>query len=177
MSIEDFVLAGLDEQVGGRLRLQGLDDAPLPDEPFEWAGVPADIHPVVQEMLDACDRFADELGDVEYRTAMRRFLSRAAVGDPSVFRRRGSALRGAAAVAWVIAQANGMFTGKFIQESFGLKTSVTSRAEPMLEAVGVDMRERWFSGYLSLGAPDLLLSSHRAEIIERRDKALAGFDL
>ncbi len=68
-----------------------------------------------------------------------------------------------------------MFTGRFTQESFGLKTSVTARAQPMLVAIGVDLREGWFAGCLSLRAPDLLLSSHRAEIIERRDGALAGF--
>nr|MCU0279757.1 hypothetical protein [Candidatus Nanopelagicales bacterium] len=145
--------------------------------PFEWAGVPADIHPVVQEMLESCDRFANQRGDVEYRTAMRRFLGRAAAGDPSIFRRRGSAVRGAAAVAWVISEANGMFTGKFIQESFGLKTSVAARAEPMLEAIGRDPRERGVSGHLNLGAPDLLVSSERAEIISFRDRALAGFGI
>ena len=112
MTLEEIVLSGLDAEVGGRMRLQALDDAPLPDEPFEWAGIPEDIHPVVQEMLDACDRFADDLDDVEYRTAMRRFLSRAAAGGPMVFRRRGSAVRGAAAVAWVISQANELFTAK-----------------------------------------------------------------
>lgn len=176
-SIESFVLNGLAALVGGQTRLQNLDDAPLPDEPFEWAGVPADIHPVVQEMLESCDRFANQRDDVEYRTAMRRFLSRAAVGDPSIFRRRGSAVRGAAAVAWVISEANGMFTGKFIQESFGLKTSVAARAEPMLEAIGRDPRERGVSGHLNLGAPDLLVSAQRAEIISFRDRALAGFGI
>lgn len=93
-TLEEFVLADLDTEVGGRMHLQGLDDAPLPDEPFEWAGIPEDIHPAVQEMLEACDSFADEIGDVEYRTAMRRFLSRVAAGDPSVFRGRGSTVRG-----------------------------------------------------------------------------------
>lgn len=172
LSLEELVLSTLDAEVGGRMRLQALDDSPLPDEPFEWAGIPEDIHPVVQEMLDACDNFADEIGDVEYRTAMRRFLSRAAAGDPSVFRRRGSTERGAAAVAWVISEANRLFTAKSIQESFGLKSSVSSRAQPMLEAIGLYPDP---SGPVRLGAPDLLLSAYRAQIMRGRDRALAGF--
>lgn len=176
LSLEELVLSTLDAEVGGRMRLQALDDSPLPDEPFEWAGIPEDIHPVVQEMLDACDNFADEIDDVEYRTAMRRFLSRAAAGDPSVFRRRGSTARGAAAVAWVISQANHLFSAKFIQESFGLKSSVAPRAQPMLEAIGL-CPDQYLNGPVRLGAPDLLLSTHRAQIVQRRDRALAGFNV
>jgi hypothetical protein len=175
-TLEEFVLADLDTEVGGRMHLQGLDDAPLPDEPFEWAGIPEDIHPAVQEMLDACDSFADGIGDFEYRTAMRQFLSRAAAGDPSVFRGRGSTVRGAAGVAWVISEANHMFSAKFIQESFGLKSSVAPRARPMLQAIGL-YPDQYQSGPVRLGAPDLLLSAHRAQMMQRRDKALAGFDL
>jgi hypothetical protein len=176
MTLEEIVLSGLDAEVGGRMRLMALDEAPLPDEPFEWAGIPEDIHPVVQEMLDACDRFADTLGNVEYRTAMRRFLSRAAAGGPEVFRRRASAVRGAAAVAVVISQANNLLSAKYIQEWFGLKSGVSERAEPMLVAIGVDLNARRF-GERGLGASDLLLSTHRAHIIQRRDRALAGFGL
>ncbi len=39
----EIMLAGLDREVGGRMQLQNLDDSPLPDEPFEWAGIPDDI--------------------------------------------------------------------------------------------------------------------------------------
>lgn len=176
MSLEEIVLSGLGAEVGGRLRLQELEATPLPDEPFEWAGIPEDIHPVLQEMLDSCDRFADEIGNVEYRTAMRRFLSRAAAGDPTVFRRRASPVRGAAAVAWVISQANQLFTAKSIQEWFALKSGVSQRAEPMLSAIGVDPYAHRFGG-LRLGVSDLLVSSRRAAIVERRDRAMAGFDL
>ncbi len=174
MSLEEIVLAGLDSQVGGRVRLQALTDEPLPDEPFEWAGIAVDIKPVVQEMLDACDRFADEVGDVEYRTAMRRFLSRAAAGGPKVFRRRASAVRGAAAVAWAVSQANDLFSAKYILEWFGLKSGVSERAQPMLAAIGVDPMDQWYD-HLSLGASDLLMSHRRADIIRHRDRALAGF--
>jgi hypothetical protein len=52
-SISEIVLESLDRSVGGRLQLMALDVEPLPDEPFEWAGVPEDIRPVVQQVLDA----------------------------------------------------------------------------------------------------------------------------
>jgi hypothetical protein len=177
LSISEIVLESLDRSVGGRLQLMALDVEPLPDEPFEWAGVPEDIRPVVQQVLDACDHVADELLDVEHRTAMRRFLSRAAVGDPAAFRRKASPLRGAAAVAWVICRANdtvgGYGSGLSVQEllaRFDVKGSVSQRAEPLLRANGVDPYHPY--GRMDLGAPDLLTSRCRADIIEQRDRYL-----
>ena len=175
LSVGEIMLEGLERAVGGRLQLQSLDDAPLPDEPFEWAGVPDDIQPVVREVLELCDGFADAHLDVEHRTAMRRFLSRAAVGDPATFRRRASTARGAAAVAWVICRANdsagGYGAGMTVQDLlayFGVSGSVSQRAEPLLRANGVDPHSRF--GSMDLGAPDLLVSQRRSEIIASRDR-------
>ncbi|WP_425571600.1 DUF6398 domain-containing protein [Nocardioides aquiterrae] len=148
---------------------------PLPDEPFEWAGVPDDVRPVVQEVLGLCDGFADAHLDVEHRTAMRRFLGRAAVGDAAIFRRRASTARGAAAVAWVICRANdtagGHGAGMTVQDLlayFGVSGSVSQRAEPLLRANGVDPYHQF--GSMDLGAPDLLVSQRRSEIIASRDR-------
>lgn len=172
------MLEALDRMVGDRLQLQNLDDAPLPDEPFQWAGVAEDIRPVIQAMLDACDRCAGELLDVEHRTAMRRFLSRAAVGDPAMFRRKASAVRGSAAIAWVICRANdsagAASSSLSVQELlrwFGVTGSVSQRAEPLLRANGVDPDSR--VGMMELGAPDVLTSKRRRQIIARRDRWLA----
>ncbi len=177
LSSGDIVLEGLDRAVGGRMQLMNLDVAALPDEPFEWAGIPDDIRAVVQEMVDACDRCAEELLDVEHRTAMRRFLSRAAVGDPAAFRRRASPARGAAAVAWVVCRANdsvGAYgSGLTVQDLlawFGVKGSVSQRAEPFLRANGVDPHRLF--GSMDLGAPDLLTSRRRADIVASRDRWL-----
>ena len=68
-----------------------------------------------------------------------------------------------------------MFSAKFIQESFGLQEQRRPRAA---HAAG----DRSVSRSIPIrpcaaGAPDLLLSAHRAQIMQRRDKALAGFDL
>jgi hypothetical protein len=158
-----------------------LDDVPLPDEDFVWTGTPDDIRPVVQQMLDECDRVAGELLDVEHRTAMRRLLSRAAVADPAIFRRKASPVRGAAAVAWVIAKANGSIggyrSGLTTQEllaAFDLTGSVSSRANPFLQAIGVDPHDLY--GAMNLGTPDLLTSGRRAELIAVRDRYLAAAD-
>jgi hypothetical protein len=131
----------------------------------------------VQEVLDASDRCADELLDIEHRTAMRRFLSRAAVGDPAAFRRKASPVRGSAAVAWVICRANetvgAYWSGLSVQELlgwFGVKGSVSQRAKPLLRANSVDPHGR--HGTMELGAPDLLTSKRRGEIIAQRDRWL-----
>jgi hypothetical protein len=177
LSTDEIMLESLERKVGGRMQLMNLEDDPLPDEPFEWAGVPEDIRPVVQEVLGSCDRCADELLDVEHRTAMRRFLSRAAVGDPAAFRRKASPTRGAAAVAWVICRANDTvgsylsgLTSKELLAWFGLNGSVAQRAEPYLRANGVDPHR--LSGSMDLGAVDLLTSSRRAAIIQSRSRYL-----
>lgn len=175
--VATIMLEGLERTVGGRIQLMDLDAQRLPDEEFEWAGVPDDICPVVRQVLDACDACADELLDVEHRTAMRRFLSRTAVGDPAIFRRKASPQRAAAATAWVICRANDTFDGPFalsVQEllaHFDVKGSVSQRAEPMLRANGVDPRDLY--GTMYLGTADLLISVHRASVIELRDRYLA----
>jgi hypothetical protein len=178
LSTAEILLEGLDRKVGGRIQLQNLDDLPLPDEAFEWAGIPDDIRPVVREWLDACDRCAEELLDTEHRTAMRRFLSRAAVGDPAAFRRRASSNRGAAAVAWVIGRANDTvgsswaeLTSQELLAWFGVKGSMSQRAESLLRANGVDPHQLY--GSMDLRAPDLLTSQRRAGIISARDRWLA----
>ena len=177
VSTGEFMLQRLGRAVGGRMQLMNLEVQPLPDEPFEWAGIPEDVHSVVQEIVDYCDRCAEEILDVEHRTAMRRFLNRAAVGDPATFRRKASTARGAAAVAWVVCRANdtvGVYGSSLsVQEllaSFGVKGSVSQRAEPFLRANGVDPQGLY--GSMDLGAPDLLTSKRRADIIVRRDRWL-----
>ena len=181
LSTSEIMLQGLDRKVGGRMQLMSLDDAPLPDEPFAWAGIADDIRPVVQEMLDLCDDCADELLDVEHRTAMRRFLTRAAVVDPAPFRRKSSPAKGAAAVAWVICRANetagaygSRMSAKDLLAWFGVKGSVSQRAEPYLRANGVNPHDLY--GSMDLGTPDLLVSQRRADLMAARDRWAASAD-
>ncbi len=172
-----YGMAALDRKVGGRTALLELDDQPLPDEPFEWAGIAEDIRPAVQQVLDECDRCAASVLDVEHRTAMRRFLSRAAAGDPAIFRRKASPIRGAAAVAWVICRANEsaghgatLSVGDLLAW-FGVQGSVSQRAEPLLRANGLDPHSMIWG--MELGTPDLLTHSRRQLLIVWRDAWLA----
>lgn len=175
--------------VGGDGALDQLDTTPLPDEPFDWDAIPADVHDRVREVLELVDRGCDELLDadgagavridsVEYRTACRRFLAVAAAGDPEIFRRRSRANTAAAAVCWVIGKANSLFdTGglrvKDLARQFGIgQSSASQRSEPMLRAAGVSRQ----CGAMNLGSPDYLASARRAQIIARRDNCRATPD-
>ncbi|SDB83272.1 hypothetical protein SAMN05216410_0299 [Sanguibacter gelidistatuariae] len=168
-----YLLNRLAVAVGGTEELAALDTTPLPDEPFDWTGVPEDIRPMVTTWLDLADRCADELFDVEHRTVFRRFLARAAAVDPAVFRRvKASPVRGAAALVWVATKANqtvGLYKPLNVKDLFawfGFTGSVSQRAEPLLKAVGVNPHHPWDG----LGSPDLLVALRRAEIIADRDR-------
>jgi hypothetical protein len=171
--VEAIVLDSLRRDVGSEAALQALDVAPLPDEPFDWSGIPDDIRTVVNDVLSLIDACCDELFDVEFRTACRRVLSRAAAGDPAVFRRRARADTAAAAVCWIIGKANSAFGGhasmhaKDLLAHFGLTGSVSQRAGTLLQACGYS---RFNYGDVQLGSPDYLTSARRAAILESRDR-------
>ena len=124
-SYPEIMLDTLRRAVGGEDALDKLDAVPLPDEPFAWAPIPADIHARVTEVLRLVDRCCDELLDVEYRTACRRYLGRAAAADPEIFRRRSRAETAAAAICWGIGKANDLFNGvmlvKDLMAHFGIE--------------------------------------------------------
>lgn len=170
-----LVLHSLDSAVGGREALLTLDTAPLPDEEFAWAGICDDIHPAVRQILNTCDECAAGLLDVEHRTAMRRFLARAAAGDPEIFRRKASPARAAAAIAWVICRASesaGSAPGLAVKELlawFGVKGSVSQRAQPFLHAIGATDGGAYA---MDLGTPDLLTATRRTAIVAERDRWL-----
>ncbi len=178
-SFSEIMLDTLRRAVGGEDALDKLDTAPLPDEPFAWAPIPADIHERVTEVLQLIDQCCDELLDVEYRTACRRHLGRAAAADPDIFRRRGRAETAAAAICWVIGKANDLFTDKMLVKDlvghFGIgQGSVSQRSEPLLRAIGVDPHEQY--GSMNLGSPDYLTSARRERILALRDhyRAMVG---
>jgi hypothetical protein len=171
-SFPEIMLDSLRRAVGGDDALDRLDAAPLPDEAFGWEDIPPDVHDRVAEVLTLVDRCCDELLDVEYRTACRRLLARAAAGDADIFRRRGRAETAAAAVCWIIGKANDLFSSgailvKDLTSHFGIQQgSVSQRSEPLLRAVGVDPRQY---GAMDLGSPDYLTSSCRERILARRE--------
>jgi hypothetical protein len=162
----------LADLVGGRAALANLTCDPLPDEGFEWAGIPGDIRPKIEEILRLCDQNAEQLLDIEHRTANRRLLSRLAVADPAFFRGRASARTSAAAVCWMVAHANdsvsmyGPLTAGELLEPFGVR-SASQRAKQFRAALG--LREHLpVHGPMGLGSPDLLVGDRRAELLEAR---------
>ncbi len=171
----EIMLDTLRRAVGGEDALNKLDATPLPDEPFATDAIPADVHDRVAEVLALVDRFCDEFLDTEYRTACRRFLARAAAGDPEIFRRRSKPATAAAAVCWVIGKANMLFDPdiggrkmlvKDLAEYFGVgQSGISQRSVPLLRAIGVSPQYNT----VDLGSTEYLTSARRARIIERRD--------
>jgi hypothetical protein len=169
----EHVLIQLAQDVGGESVLGSLDDDSLPDEPFDWTGIADDIRPFVTQVLHACDNGCDQLLDAEYRTACRRLLARAASGDPSVFRRKASPVKSAAAITWLIGRANNRFNPygglqvKDLMAHFGGGQSPSQRARAFLVAAGLSDN---IYGDLELGTPELLVAARRREIIKDRDR-------
>ena len=175
LSDKEIHLQYIADEVGGVDALMKLDTAPLPDEEFDWSGIPEEVRPTVQVILDECDACAAVILDTEHRTAMRRFLARAAANDPGLFRRRSSPVRGAAAVAWVICTGNrtigsyrSPMTSKDLLAHFGITGSVADRAQSLVRAAGIDRLVTY--GSLRLGDPGLLVSSCRRDLVEERDR-------
>ena len=178
LSDSEWTLEDLARDVGGMDALMALDDVPLPDEEFDWVGIGEGIRPAVGAILEECDGCADALFDVEARTAMRRFLARAARNDPKVFARKGSPVRGAAAIAWVISTGNrtagvwsAEMTTKDLLAHFGITGSVSDRAGTLMRAAGISTGHATSS--IELGDTGLLVSARRRKLIESRDRALA----
>jgi hypothetical protein len=81
----------------------------------------------------------DDLLDVEYRTACRRLLARAAVGDPNVFRGKARTDTAAVAIVWIVGAANNIFVGRErlilasrVVHHLGMKGSASSRSRHVL---------------------------------------------
>lgn len=172
---QEMELESLARQVGGEEQLDQLSTVPLPDEPFDWSGIPDDVTPRVAEVLELAESCCDAVLDVEYRTVARRVLARIASEGPEVFRRKARADTAAAAVVWIASKANGqceLVAGPLrlrsadIVRHFNIKSSPSQRAEVMLRAAG-------FPGHhldVELGSPDYLTAERREQIIRRRDE-------
>lgn len=159
--------------VGSAEALDALDDEALPDEPLDASALPDDIVDRVRRVGALTDQICDGyFDDVELRTASRRFLVDVAAGDPEIFRRRSKDETAAAAVCWVVAQANHRLpqgtTGEMLA-TVGVSGSVKQRAMPMVRAVDA---EPGFSAWSpNLGTPRYLTSRRRTELIRWRSEA------
>lgn len=158
------------EILGSVEALATLDDEPLPDEPLDVSGVPADIVERVRRMSALADGAIARLyDDVELRTAARRLIAKVAAGDPAIFRRKSGDEMGAAALVWLVAKANDQIGESWtltvgeLMDHFGLKGSPSQRAQPMLGAIGGSTD---YDGRIRLADPLLLTSETRAELLD-----------
>ncbi|MHA6669673.1 DUF6398 domain-containing protein [Homoserinimonas sp. A447] len=172
MNHDEYMIEVLARAVGGADALDRLDVVPLPNEDFDWSGIPSDVHGRVGEVLDLVDGGCAELFDIEFRTACRRLLARVAVGDPQIFRRRSAARTAAAAVCWMAGQANESFSiygagvlVKDLMRHFGISGSVSQRAELFRRAIG----QEWRYGSTDLGDREFLVAARRSNLIGVRD--------
>lgn len=176
---ERYFLQSLAEEVGGEDALDALDGTPLPDEPFEWSGIPDEVHAQVAAIVEIVDAQCDEHFDVELRTAARRLIARAAKGDPEAFARARKPEPAAAALVWIVASGNDAFARhdlliRDFMAGLGLKSSSPAqRAEVFLRAARLG--ERGY-GHLRLGDVRLLTSARRRELRDRRDRYLRLID-
>ena len=169
-------LAGLAREalgraVGGMAALDELDVEPLPDEPFAWGRVAADVRGRVGEVVELTDGCCDALLDVEHRTAARRLLAAAVEGDPNIFR-RGRADTVAAATCWLVVGANGRpgrppIMLKELMAHFGLTGSPSQRGTALLRAIGLGPHDP--AGTV-LGSARYLTAGRRQQLIAERDE-------
>ena len=170
----EIMLGRLHPAVGGARALDELDDAPLPDEPFDRSRVPAEARERAGEVLVLIDQCCRVLLDRELRTAARRLLARIAQDDPQALR-RGRADTTAAAICWIAAKANDVFdegglTVKQLLDWFGVSGNTPSqRGRTLLEVLGVRAADHAY-GPLDLGSPEYLTARRRAHIIAARDR-------
>jgi hypothetical protein len=179
VDFREAMLDALSRAVGGEQALDTLDDQPLPDEQFSWEGVPDDVRAPVGDVVALCDRCCDELLDVEYRTACRRFVNVVATRGGEAFRRRARAETTAAAVCWIVGKANDLFSPagggmrvKDVMGHFG-QASASQRATALLRAGGFNADH--YEG-VELGSPRFLVSARRRSILTRRDRYRAMLD-
>ena len=174
------MLAELRHAAGGQAALLALDDAPLPDEPFDWSVVPDAVRERTTAILEQVDEASVELFDVEHRTAARRLLARAIAGDADrALHSQAKLPNTAAAVVWTVAQDNDSFTKyssfgdgpqvKDLLDRFGIG-SVSQRAAGIMSAAGFEPTTA-VDG-IRLGVPELLVSRRRRELIQLRARYL-----
>ncbi|MEJ1089058.1 DUF6398 domain-containing protein [Microbacterium sp. Mu-80] len=175
ISTDEYFLRRVALRTGGMPALDALDTAALPDEPLTLPPLTRSTAVKIEEVAEIVDGACiDFFADAELRTAARRLISRIAEADADVLA-RGKSTNAAAALCWIIANANDAFaavTVKGLTESLGVKSSPQDRALTMLSALGVDHYE-WRYDH-ALGDAALLTSRTRTALIARRDRLRAA---
>jgi hypothetical protein len=176
-------LAGL---VGGIDALEGLDDVPLRDDPFDWTLVADKDRSVVAELLALIDDRVEHAFGIEYQIVTHRLLERIATHDPSSLR-RGSVMRTAAALTWLALRGNGELSGRRWPSATGIwamfrVSSCADRGRVLFSSTGMTPRQcRDYSPFRSwsdvwLCDPLLLHSDSRMSVMEQRDATIRAIE-
>ena len=159
----EAALAHLEQQmiaeVGGADAYANLDDAPLPDEPFDWSEVPAQWHDATAATLAKLDQVTTDLCDAELRMVGRRVLAALVAGDTGLFKRSADTDRLAVSIVWFLADRMevrrgkvefGFRTQKELGEATGVPPSaISARSKTVgntLDRVGFDWSQALHSG-------------------------------
>ena len=160
--------------VGTQEALDALTDEPLPDEPFDWTGLPDRIRPKLEEIVALCDANADDLLDVEHRTAIRRLLHDVATAQPGYFLGHATARTSAAAIIYMIAHANdsvGIHRDVTVGEllaPFGV-ASASQRVGQFRRFLGLSEHDPSVGAPMVLGSAAYLVAERRAELMADRE--------
>lgn len=181
-----ILVRDLANEVGGLGPLEALDDEPVPDEPFDWSVVTADDRSAVEAVVERVERVGEPWFDAEYRTIARRFLRRVLEHDPGPLRRSSRPDRIAAGVVLAVLDGNGEVGPRLrwragdIGALFGMSSpgDVARRLVAAASFVVAYPDERWWAHDrgIRLRSADLLHSRRRRWLIERRERARAGFE-
>lgn len=176
-SWEEVMLDSLRRAVGGGQALDGLDDDPLPDEPFDWSRAPADIHDRPVEVLALVDACCADLLDTECRTACRASSPTSLRGIPScsggrvppVTRRARSA--GSSPRPTTRSAGGAGLSVREMMAHFGVSGSPGQRAATMLKAAEIEPHQL---GGMDLGSPRYLVAGRRSALLAQRDRYAAS---
>jgi hypothetical protein len=164
----EYLESELVAEAGGAEALAALTDDPLPDEPFEWSGVPEQWRDATAATLDRLDQVATDLCDIEVRTMGRRMLAALVVGDKGLFKRSADADRLAVAIIWVICDRMDVRRGAL---GFGFRTQKALSAATGVPASAISSRSKTVGNTLDRLDFDWTLalhSSRRRTMLETR---------
>ncbi len=169
-SPEQYRRERLEAQVGGAAALAALTDEPLPDEPLDVSGLAPEDADRARAVAGLTDGWCDTAWDVELRTACRRLITETQRSNPATLR-RGQVQTAAAAICWLIGNANEAFARHDVrimdlQAHLGVKASPRERALTILDTLDIPID---YTGY-HLDSPAFLTSAQRRWIIRQRDE-------
>jgi hypothetical protein len=153
----EYVERQIIAEAGGPEAYATLSDDPLPDEPFDWSGIPAQWHEATAATLARLDQVTTELCDVETRTIGRRILTALVAGDPGLFKRSADTDRLAVAIVYFVSDRMEVRKGA---PGFGFRTQKELSAATGVPASAIGSRSTTVGNTLNRIGFDWTLALH-----------------